>query len=90
MNLVSAIPRLAAKAVLAGQGAGAYHARLRADVGRQVGLATWLQRRAEGWPGRHAAAVALGLAPGALGALAAWTRVSPQALRRAGVAPSAG
>jgi len=80
--------RLAASAVLAGEEAGPYHARLRADVGRQVGLATWLQRRTEGWPGRHAAAVVLGLAPGALGALAAWTRVSPRALRRAGVAPT--
>ncbi|MGA0601365.1 NAD(P)/FAD-dependent oxidoreductase [Caulobacter sp. KR2-114] len=77
--------RLAAQAVLQGAGAGAYHRRLADDVGRQIRLAVWLQRRAEGWPGRHAAVGALGLVPAALPRLAAWTRVPEAALRRAGL-----
>jgi flavin-dependent dehydrogenase len=77
---------LAARAVLGGAAAAAYHARLRADVAHPVRLASWLQRRLETWPGRHAAVFGLSFAPRSLGRLAAWTRVPPSALRRAGLA----
>jgi flavin-dependent dehydrogenase len=77
--------RLAAQALIEGADAGTYHARLRADVGRQVALALWLQRRAEGWPGRGAVLRGLGLLPGGVARLAAWTRVPQVALRRAGL-----
>jgi len=86
MSIALHSARLAAQAVLAGGDAASYHERLRADVGRQVALATWFQRRLESWPGRHAAVLALSLAPGMLGHLAARTRVSEPALRRAGLA----
>jgi len=76
--------RLAARAVLEGGRPAAYHARLRRDVARPVRLATRLQRALEGF-GRHAALTGLSLAPGALGLLAAWTRIPAPALRRAGV-----
>ncbi len=85
MSIALHSARLAAQAVLEGADAPAYHARLRDDVGRQIRLATWLQRRAEGWPGRHAAVWGLGLIPGGLDRLASWTRVPPRALRRAGL-----
>jgi flavin-dependent dehydrogenase len=86
MSIALHSARLAACAVLAGAGAASYHARLRADVAGQIRLATSLQRRLEGWPGRHAVVFALSLIPGGLGRLASWTRVSEPALRRAGVA----
>lgn len=82
--------RLAAQAVIEGAGAGAYHQRLRRDVGRQIGLATWLQRRVEGWPGPTAAVAGLGLWPGGLDRLAAWTRIPGSALRRTGVPATPG
>ncbi len=75
--------RLAARMTASGAGARAYHARLRADLSRQVRLATWLQRAADAWPGPVLAT--LGLMPHALRHLAAWTRVPETALRRAGV-----
>lgn len=77
--------RLAANALTQGASPAAYHTRLRQDVGRQIRLAVWLQRRAEGWPGRHAAVWGLGLVPGGLHRLAAWTRVPQAALKRAGL-----
>jgi flavin-dependent dehydrogenase len=77
---------LAARAVLEGADAGAYHAQLRADIARPVGLASWLQRRLETWPGRRAAVFGLGLFPRSLARLAAWTRIPKPALRRAGLA----
>ncbi|MBS0410088.1 MAG: FAD-dependent monooxygenase [Proteobacteria bacterium] len=87
MSIALHSARLAAQTLADGAPAAAYHRRLRGDVGRQVALATWLQRRAEGWPGRHAAVWALGLAPAAIDRLAAWTRVPDAALRRAGLEP---
>jgi flavin-dependent dehydrogenase len=80
MSIALHSARLAARAVLEGADAAAYHARLARDVSRQVGLATWLQRRIEAWPGRHAAVFAMGLMPGMVGRLASWTRLSGQAL----------
>lgn len=85
MSIALHSARLAAQAVLGGADAPSYHARLRADVGRQVALATWFQRRLETWPGRHVAVFGLSLMPRILGHLAALTRVSEPALRRAGV-----
>ena len=57
--------RLASRAVMAGEDPATYHAQLRTDVARQVGLATWLQRRVETWPGRKMAVLGLGRIPGA-------------------------
>ena len=75
---------LAARAVLEGADAAAYHARLRGDVARPIRLASWLQRRMETWPGRKSAVLGLSLLPRSLAHLAAWTRVPERALRRAG------
>ncbi|MFI4976481.1 MAG: NAD(P)/FAD-dependent oxidoreductase [Caulobacterales bacterium] len=86
MSIALHSARLAADAVLRGASAAQYHAALRADVAPHVRLATWMQRRVEGWPGRHAVVFGLGLVPGALQRFAAWTRVPEPALRRAGVA----
>lgn len=77
--------RLAAQARLAGADAAAYHARLAGDIGRQIGLATRLQRIGNSAAGRWAVMAALGLVPGAIARIAAWTRVPPPALRRAGL-----
>jgi flavin-dependent dehydrogenase len=77
--------RLAAEAIREGADAGAYHARLRRDVAARVRRAAWLQQRIDGWPGRRAAVWTLGLAPGLIPRLTAWTRISGQALRRAGL-----
>jgi len=85
MSIALHSARLAAQAVAEGGPADAYHRRLRQDVGRQIALATWLQRRAQGWPGRHAAVWALGLVPAAIDRLAAWTRIPDVALRRSGL-----
>ena len=75
--------RLAARAVTAGRTADSYHARLRADVSRQVSLATALQRLASTRLGRGGVLAGAAAAPAALRALAAWTRVPDRALRRA-------
>jgi flavin-dependent dehydrogenase len=88
MSIALHSARLAAQAIEAGADAASYHRRLRADVARPVGIATWLQRRMEGWPGRHAAARALSIFPNGLASLASWTRVPDSALRRLGVAGS--
>jgi flavin-dependent dehydrogenase len=85
MSIALHSARLAAQAVAEGGPPDAYHRRLRRDVGRQIALATWLQRRAQGWPGRHAAVWALGLVPAAIDRLAAWTRIPDVALRRSGL-----
>jgi flavin-dependent dehydrogenase len=88
MSIALHSARLAAKAVIEGADAAAYHARLRSDVARQVRLATWMQRRMEGWPGRQTLAAGLGLFPALLGRFATWTRVPDAALRR--LAPGSG
>ena len=77
---------LAARALMEDADAGAYHARLRADIARPVRLASWLQRRVETWPGRRPIVFGLGLFPRSLARIAAWTRVPEPALRRAGLA----
>ena len=77
--------RLAAQARLAGADATAYHARLAADIGRQIAFATRLQRLGNSAAGRWAVMAALGVVPSAIARIAAWTRVPPPALRRAGL-----
>jgi flavin-dependent dehydrogenase len=77
--------RLAADAVAEGVEAAVYQARLAADVGAQVRLATRVQRFATGSLGRFALMAGLGAAPAALRLLARMTRVTPEALARAGV-----
>jgi hypothetical protein len=86
MSIALHSARLAAQAIEAGADAASFHRRLRADVARPVAIATWLQRRMEGWPGRHVAARFLGVFPEGLEHLASWTRVPEAALRRLGVA----
>jgi len=76
--------RLAANAVLAGADAGAYHARLRRDVGGQIRLAAWLQQRTETWPGGPMSVGLLSLAPGLIARLVDWTRLSSAVLAEAG------
>lgn len=75
--------RLAAQAAAGGAGADRYLARLRADLGRPVGLACWLQRRAETWPGRAATVAAFCAFPPLLAHIARATRVPGRALERA-------
>ncbi len=55
--------RLAAQAAADGAAPDRYLARLSADLARPIGLATWLQRRAETWPGRAATVAAFAAFP---------------------------
>ncbi|HWF76290.1 MAG TPA: FAD-dependent monooxygenase [Caulobacteraceae bacterium] len=75
--------RLAAQAAADGAGADRYLARLSADLARPVGLACWLQRRAERWPGRAATVAAFAAFPPLLAHIARATRVPGRALARA-------
>ncbi len=75
--------RLAAQAAAEGAGADRYLAQLRADLGRPIGLACWLQRRAETWPGRAATVAAFAAFPPLLAHIARATRVPGRALARA-------
>ena len=77
--------RLAARAVLAGGSAAAYHAGFRRDVAAQIGRATALQRAAEGKAGKRLLVAGVGIVPGLLRWAAALTRVPPAALHRAGL-----
>lgn len=77
--------RLAAQAVIDGGDAAGYHAQLRRDIGRQIRLATTLQRAGFSGLGQRLVIGTLGLAPKLLGAIAAATRVPDSALRRTGL-----
>jgi flavin-dependent dehydrogenase len=81
--------RLAARAIARGETAEAYHSQLGADLARPVRLASWLQRRAETWPGRDLGLLGLGCFPSALAHIASWTRVPRHALVRAGLPAAA-
>ena len=74
--------RLAADMLAAGATPSAFQARLHGDVARQVRLAMQVQRIATGPKGRFALMAGLGAMPGALAALARWTRVAPTAVAR--------
>lgn len=75
--------RLAAQAAGDGAGADRYLAQVRADLGRPVRLACWLQRRAEIWPGRRVTVAAFACFPPLLAQIARATRVPSRALERA-------
>ena len=75
--------RLAAQAAAQGVGPDRYLARLSADLARPIGLATWLQRRAETWPGRAATVAAFAAFPPLMAHIARATRVPGRALARA-------
>jgi flavin-dependent dehydrogenase len=75
--------RLAAHAAADGAGADRYLSQLRADLARPIGLATWLQRRAETWPGRAVTVAAFAAFPPLLAHIARATRVPGRALERA-------
>ena len=85
MSIALHSARLAARAVVEGAGADAYARTFRRDCAAQIGRATFLQRA--GWSplGRAALLTGLSLAPRAMALAAAWTRVSPPALARAGI-----
>ena len=69
---------LAAQMYLAGESAAAYESSFRAQLGRSMGLATWLSRAAVTNFGRILAPRALSLFPAAIKNIAAGTRI-PQA-----------
>ena len=71
---------LAARMFLAGKSAADYTAALRAQVSRQMTLATWLSRAAVTRASRAAAFAVLPLAPGVLRWIAASTRIPSSSL----------
>jgi len=71
---------LAARMVLAGKTAAAYHRALRADLRRAMAIATALSCAAITAPGRAAALSAASLLPGLMPAIAASTRIPQRAL----------
>jgi len=86
MSIALHSARLAARAVAEGAGSYDYARRFRRDCAAQIGRATWLQRAGTSPLGRMALLTGLSLVPQAMALAAAWTRVSPPALARAGVA----
>ena len=86
MSIALHSARLAANAVLSGANPAAYHAAFRRDCARQIGRATALQRGGETGVGRRVIVAGIGVLPGLLRWAAAWTRVPPAALHRAGLA----
>ncbi len=86
MSIALHSARLAARVVADGGDATAYARRFRRDCAAQIGRATWLQRAGTVPLGRLALLTGLSLVPRAMALAAAWTRVSPPALARAGVA----
>ncbi len=86
MSIALHSARLAARAVADGADADAYAKAFRRDCAAQIGRATWLQRAGTSPAGRAALVTGLSLVPRAMALAASWTRVSPPALRRAGVA----
>ena len=86
MSIALHSARVAARAVIEGAGADAYHAALRRDIAAQIARATWLQRAGTSPSGRAVLLAGLSLVPAAMARAAAWTRVSAPALRRAGIA----
>lgn len=86
MSIALHSARLAAAVVADGGDARTYARAFRRDCAAQIGRATWLQRAGSTRPGRMALMTGLSLVPRAMALAAAWTRVSPPALARAGVA----
>ena len=76
---------LARDALLCGAGAPAYHARLRRDLAGQLRRAMLLQRIAMSHAGTRIGLGMLGAMPRLVAALAGMTRISPDALRGAGI-----
>jgi flavin-dependent dehydrogenase len=83
MSIALHSARLAAGALRRGWGADRYLARLEKDLARPLGLASWLQRHVEAWPGRGAAVGAFAAFPPLLAQLARLTRIPPKALASA-------
>lgn len=86
MSIALHSARLAAHAVVEGADAPAYAARFRRDCAAQIGRATFLQRLGWSRAGRAGLMFGIGLMPRFMAHAAAWTRVSPPALARVGVA----
>ena len=80
MSIALHSAQLAASAIEHGAGPGRYLARLQRDLGRSIGLASWLQRRAETWPGRAATVAALAAIPPLFSHFARATRIRGGAL----------
>jgi flavin-dependent dehydrogenase len=80
MSIALHSAQLAARAIERGMNSGRYLAALRADLARSIGLASWLQRRAETWPGRAASVAAMAAIPPLFAHLARATRIRGGAL----------
>ena len=85
MSIALHSARLAAASIIGGRDAHHYHRQLRNDVHRQIRLAHQLQRAGLTGMGQRAILAILGVWPGVLTGLATATRVSGNALRRAGL-----
>ena len=72
---------MAAATFLEGGSASVFHRRMRADIGRQIRLASLLYGLTQGTLGRGILLAALRLHPEILSALAAWTRIPAPRLR---------
>jgi hypothetical protein len=81
---------LAAQMVLAGETAAAYHRRLHTQIGPAMWLATWFSRAMVTGAGRTLAPFGVSLLPGAMGWIAASTRIPEQALLTESVSCPAG
>ena len=86
MSIALHSARLAARVIAEGGDPHAYARRFRRDCAAQIGRATRLQRLGTSPLGRMALLTGLSLVPRAMALAATWTRVSPPALARAGVA----
>ena len=84
MSIALHSAQLAARAIERGADCGRYLAALRADLAGSIGLAGWLQRRAETWPGRAASVAAMAVFPPLFAHLARATRIRGGATLAAG------
>jgi flavin-dependent dehydrogenase len=82
MSIALHSARLAARMIESSASAAAFLTRLRSDLWRPVGLAGWLQRRAEQWPGRSMTVAAFAAFPPLLAEMARFTRIPREALAR--------
>ena len=85
MSIALHSAQLAARAIERGADCGRYLAALRADLDGSIGLAGWLQRRAETWPGRAASVAAMAAFPPLFAHLARATRIRGGAVFGAGM-----
>ena len=88
MSIALHSAQLAVRAIERGAAPTRYLAALRGDLARSIGLAGWLQRRAETWPGRAATVAAMAAIPPLFPQLARATRIRGGALLAASPLPA--